>query len=184
MGVFFLQNGFISVVYESILGHSSAFVFFCEILSRVSIHTFVCLPRLRVPYTWRYNAFTGSLLSSILTIWPNHVSLSLQILSASARSVPTSSGWIMSRQGLPAILLSQLICASRILLASSIPRLPNSGSSISTEVTKCNVLYSVIFVLADMLFTFRILLNLPNFTDARPNSTSYGFNTAHLPLLA
>lgn len=66
--VFFLQNGFISVVYESILGHSSAFVFFCEILSRVSIHTFVCLPRLRVPYMWRYNAFTGSLLSSILTI--------------------------------------------------------------------------------------------------------------------
>src|SRR6218665_2760747 len=73
---------------------------------------------------------------------------------------------ILFRLVFPAILLSQLISATRILLPSSFRRHQHSDPYIRTGVR--NALYSFIFVFVAILVISHILLNLPNIADARP----------------
>ena len=109
-------------------------------------------------------------LPSIHTTCPNHVSLLLLILLTSVSVCPSSlrmtSLRILSCLVFPAILLSQLISATMILLSASFRRDQHSNPYIRTRVT--NALYSFIFLFVAMLVVFHILLYLPNIADARP----------------
>lgn len=78
----------------SIQIRSPVHVFFCEILSHVfrpCTSLFCFLDSLFSP-RGTDNASACNLLSSILTTWPNHVSLRFLILSTCVPSVPTPSG--------------------------------------------------------------------------------------------
>lgn len=138
----------------------------CRSFLPLSIDVLVCLQRLRVPSTvsprdnimfWLEVAHrpfflhTQSCQSSFFLILSNSIPLysnTFQVISLRILLVLI----------LPAILLSQLIAASRILLPSSFLRYQHLDPYTSIGVT--NALYKF-FVLVDMLRVFHILLNLP-----------------------
>src|SRR6218665_925314 len=127
------------------------------------IHLFLCLPPLLSSLTCPCSAAFCILFPSILTTYPNHVSLLLLIFSITVSSAPSSSlvfpFLILPLLLLPLILLNHAISATSSLLPSSFLSVQHSDPYINTGSTSAQ--YSFILVLSDMLLVLRILSSFP-----------------------
>src|SRR6218665_1975462 len=110
----------------------------------------------------------GSLFSSFLSTYPNHVSLLLLMFSITVSSAPSSSlvfsFLIFSFLLLLLILLNHAISTTSSLLSSSFLSVQHSDPYINTGST--SVQYSFVLVLSDMSFVLHILSSFPKAAHA------------------
>src|SRR6218665_1648847 len=108
----------------------------------------------------------GSLFSSFLSTYPNHVSLLLLMFSITVSSAPSSSlvfsFLILSLLLLLLILLNHAISATSSLLSSSFLSVQHSDPRINTG----SVQYSFVLVLIAMSFVLHILSSFPKAAHA------------------